>query len=248
MNTRDVCFVGPPVMPVGHTGTGDRLCRVLDVPRHARGPGRACATNHWRRSHCRARRAARRCGEEEDGHIERLQRPPVQGLRLYSSLVKAAPLRRLTPVRQAVSICRGPPHGALFTILLCAPKVADEPVITVSAPAAEEGALRRFADHRSFAINRKWPIKTPSNPPSNFPGVARSCRRSPSADGMAERYPRVSPVTAPPRGIMGPSSGSLSGSSVDRVYFAVHALNKAPSTLLPQARGAGQTLAKMMQR
>lgn len=79
------------------------------------------------------------------------------------------PLGRLTPVRQAASICRGPPHGALFTILLCAPKVADQPVISVSAPAAEEGALRRFADRRSFAINRKWPIKTPSNPPSNLP-------------------------------------------------------------------------------
>src|SRR5271170_1734320 len=50
------------------------------------------------------------------------------------------------------------------------------------------------------------------------PRVARTCAQSRLADGMAERYPRVSTVTAPPRGIMGPSSGSVSGFRV--VYCA----------------------------
>jgi hypothetical protein len=53
VNTRDVCFVGPPVMPVGHTGTGDRLCRVLDGLHRARELGRAavCLTTLPRRGH-----------------------------------------------------------------------------------------------------------------------------------------------------------------------------------------------------
>jgi len=38
VNTRDVCFVGPPVKPAGDTRAGDRLRRVLDGPRQAHGP------------------------------------------------------------------------------------------------------------------------------------------------------------------------------------------------------------------
>jgi hypothetical protein len=40
-------------------------------------------------------------------------------------------------------------------------KVADGSVTTVSAPAAQEGALRRFSDSLESAVNRTWPIQTP---------------------------------------------------------------------------------------
>jgi hypothetical protein len=57
--------------------------------------------------------------------------------------------------------------------------------------------------------------------------IARRCRYSRLANGMLERYPGASSVTAPPRGIIAPPSGSFPVRPRAGSGLLVHARNRA---------------------
>jgi len=94
-------------------------------------------------------------------------------------------------------------------------------------------AIRRSVTPRC----RRAASRGRTRPRPNVPGhtatttkarrIAHRCTCSRSADDMVERYPGASPVTAPPRGINAPPSGSFHRASAGRIWFAVHAQDRA---------------------